>query len=129
LTQSASGDNWKQAEREAARAADQLAESHAEQEREYQAAWRAGADWSALKEEEEGRRTQALAILAERRAASELNPAGFPVICEALREQVIKARRAIAKSRAKRAELADSIWQAKLRAVFCDGAGLESFPA
>jgi hypothetical protein len=127
--ESAKGDNWEQAEREAARAADQLAESHAATERAYQEAWQAGSQWAAMKEEEAGQRIQALAILAERRAASELNPAGFPAICEALRGQIKAAKRRIAKSRAKRAELVDSVYGKEGRAAFCDGAELAAFPS
>lgn len=127
--ESAKGDNWEQAEREAARAADSLAESHAEQEREYDSAWQAGRQWAELKEEEEGQRTQALAILAERRAARGLNPAAFPSICEALRGQIKKACRRIAKSRKERAELVDSIYRESHKAAFCDGAELAAFPS
>lgn len=130
--ESASGDNWEQAEREAAKAADQLAESHAEREREYDSAWQAGRQWAELKEEEEGQRTQALAILAERRAAmgrAGLADSGFFALCDLIRASVAKACRRIAKSRAKRAELVDSIYQAELRAAFCDGAELAAFPS
>lgn len=125
------------ARKEAAKAAAGMAEHEAEKEREYQSAWQAGARWAALKEEEEAARAEALAILAERRAARGINPAGFPALCAALRGQVAGLCRDIAKSRAKRAELAqgnageESFWpgEERLREAFCEGAELAGFPA
>lgn len=124
------------ARKEAARAADQLAEKAAESEREYQTASAAGAAWAARKEEEEEARREALAILAERRKARGLDPSGFPALCAALRGQVAALCRQIAKSRKARAKLAEGdaeelyFWngEERLRAAFCEAAGLESFP-
>lgn len=127
--ESASGENWESAEREAAKAADQLAESHAEKEREYCTAWQAGSQWASLKEQEEDSRAKALAILAERRAARAINPAAFPSLCDAIRGRVSDLARRIQKSRKEREELADSVWDAAGRAAFCDGAELQAFPS
>lgn len=125
------------ARKEAARAADQLAEKAAESEREYQTAWWAGSRWADLKAEEEEARAEALAILKERRKARGLDPSGFPALCAALRGQVAALCRQIAKSRKARAKLAEGdaeelyFWngEERLRAAFCEAAGLESFPA
>jgi hypothetical protein len=115
------------ARKEAARAADSMAERAAEQEREYQEAYQAGADWANLKEEESGLRTQALAILAERRSAmgrAGLSDSGFFALCDLIRASVKKTCRDIAKSRAKRAELKDSVYGSRGREAFSDGAGV-----
>lgn len=125
------------ARKEAARAADQLAERAAEQEQDYQTAWAAGARFADLKAEEEEARAEALAILKERRKARGLDPSGFPALCAALRGQVAALCRQIAKSRKARAKLAEGqaeelyFWngEERLRAAFCEAAGLESFPA
>lgn len=125
------------AKAEAAQAADSHAEAMAEEEREYQTAWRAGSRWADLKAEEEEARAEALAILAERRKARGLDPSGFPALCAALRGQVAALCRQIAKSRKARAKLAEGdaeelyFWngEERLRAAFCEAAGLESFPA
>lgn len=125
------------ARKEAARAADQLAEKAAESEREYQTAWQAGSQWAAAKEAEEGARAEALAILAERRKAKGLDPSGFPALCAALRGQVATLRRRIAKARAARIKLQEGdspelyFWpgEERLREAFCEGAELQEFPA
>lgn len=125
------------ARKEAARAAQGMAERAAEEEREYQTAWAAGNAWAALKAEEEEARAEALAILAERRAARALAPEAFPALCGALRGKVAALWRQIHKSRAKRAELqegdAEELYfsprEERLREAFCDGAELAAFPA
>lgn len=126
-----------QARKEAARAADQLAEKVAEEEREYQTAWAAGSEWARLKEEEEEERREALAILKERKAARALDPAGFPALCAALRGTVESILESIREKREERAKLAQGdgpelyfyAGEERLRAAFCEGAGLEGFPA
>ena len=128
------------AARDAAAHADALAKEAAESEREYQTAWHAGQAWADLKAEEEAARTEARAILAERRAAMN-NPAvsdsGFFALCDVIRGRVRALVESIAESRAKRRELAEGddsrliFWngEERLRAAFCDGAGLDQFPA
>lgn len=124
------------ARKEAAKAAAGMAEHEAEQEREYQTAWGAGSRWADLKAEEEEARAEALAILKERRKARGLDPSGFPALCVALRGQVAALCRQIAKSRKARAKLAEGdaeelyFWngEERLRAAFCEAAGLENFP-
>lgn len=125
------------ARKEAARAAQDLAERAAEEEREYQTAWAAGNAWADLKREEEEARREALAILAERRAARALGPEGFPALCGALREKVASLWRQIQASRERRATLqegdAPELYfcprEERLREAFCDGAELGAFPA
>lgn len=114
----------KTARTEAARAALGMAESAAEKEREYQEAWRAGSDWQEAQEREGELRREALAILAERRAAASLNPAGFPALCAALRDKVESILEEIRESREKRADLKDSVYGSRGRAAFSDGAGV-----
>ncbi|WP_298702545.1 hypothetical protein [uncultured Brevundimonas sp.] len=126
--------------RDAAAHADALAKEAAESEREYQTAWHAGQAWADLKAEEEAARTEARAILAERRAAMN-NPAvsdsGFFALCDVIRGRVRALVESIAESRNKRRELAEGddsrlmFWngEERLRAAFCDGAGLDQFPA
>jgi len=131
------GEDWEAARREAARAANGLAESAAEEEREYQTAREAGQRWAELKEEEEEARAAALAILAERRAAKAAAGANLPAICRAIRDSVAGHWATIQDNRAKRAELAagdcDSLYfytgEERLREAFCDGAELAAFPA
>jgi len=126
--------------RDAAAHADALAKEAAESEREYQTAWHAGQAWADLKAEEEAARTEARAILAERRAAMN-NPAvcasGVFALCDVIRGRVRALVESIAESRNKRRELAEGddsrlmFWngEERLRAAFCDGAGLDQFPA
>lgn len=134
--ESAAGADWEEAEREAAKAADGMAERAAEEEREYQTAWAAGSQWANKKEEEARLRGEALAILKERKAAARLNPAGFPALCAALRDKVESILESIAESRKERAELAagdcDLLYfypDEKAKGAFCEAAGLQAFPA
>jgi len=124
------------ARREVARAADSMAEKAAEKERDYQTAWQAGAQWAALKEQEEEERAKALAILAERRAARAVDPAAFPSLCEAIRDRVESLLESIREKREEREKLASGdspeliFWEGDktLQGAFCDGASLKRFP-
>lgn len=127
-----------EAAQDAARAADSLAERAAEREREYQGAWGAGREWAEEGERVETLRRDALALLAERRAARTLSPALFPNLCETVRRRVSDIWADIQEARERRRTLADGddstffhMNDATARAAFCDGAGieLESFPA
>ncbi len=128
------------AARDAAAHADALAKEAAESEREYQTAFHAGQAWADLKTEEEAARTEARAILKERRAAmnnAAVSDSGFFALCDVIRGRVRALVESIAESRAKRRELAEGddsrlmFWngEERLRAAFCDGAGLDQFPA
>lgn len=134
----AQGDDSESAEAEAARHADKLAERAAESERNYQAAWQAGNRWADLGREIAEARAEVLAVLAERRKARALSGADLPALCGAIRARVSDMLAEIAKARAKRAELAEGdsgpylhFWPGcpEMRAAFCDGAELDSFPA
>jgi len=122
------------AARDAARHADALAKAAAESEREYQTAWRAGSNYAQEGEEIESARRDLLDILKERRA---LKGTQAPALCAAIRSQVQALLRTIQHARKTRAKLAkgDSsdlyFWpgDARLQSAFCDGAGLETFPA
>lgn len=125
-------------ERDAARRADSLAENAAESEKEYQSAWGAGQCWADLSEQVATARGEALAILKERREAQRAaDGAELPALCGAIRAQVSGLCDTIREARESMAELAgggaDSYWfytgESRLRAAFCEGAGLDGFPA
>lgn len=159
IYESESRDEWntnqreQEAAEEAARAADSMAKAAAEEEREYQTAWQAGAAWQSkeeeresLKEEAAEARRQILAILKERRAAM-TNPAitdaGFFALCDAIRGRVRGLVADIQAARERRAELAEEqaelaagdaeelcFWPGdkRLAAAFCEAAGLQDMP-
>ncbi|ARB05744.1 hypothetical protein [Synechococcus virus S-ESS1] len=121
----------------AIRAAEDAAKEAAEEESEYQTAWRAGSEYAEEMESIQNARRGALAILSERRALSRKHDAAeAPAICQAIRGQVKAARRRISEARARMAELLAGdcpdcyFWpgEERLRAAFCEGAGLDSFP-
>ena len=116
------------ARKEAARAADSMAEAAAEAERDYQEAWQAGSQWADLGETIAQARTACLALLAERRAA--MAPVQeIPAICRALRGSVTAWRQEIADARAERAALASGLWWSRHDesplVAFAEGAGLD----
>ena len=123
--------------RDAARAADELARVAAEEEKEYQTAWGAGSAYADKLESEEAARAEALAILKERRAARAADPGAYPALCAAIRGKVESLVELIRESREERATLANGdsdpfyFWtgEERLRAAFCEGAGLDRFPA
>lgn len=118
----------------AARHADSLAKAAAESEREYQTAWRAGANWSDLLQEEQSDRRQLVEILQERRAVK--GKGNYPALCSAIESTVKGILRRIKKSRVKRAELVNGdspdlyfyTGETRLQEAFCEGAGLQVFP-
>lgn len=110
--------NEDQAVRDAARRADSFAEHQAEEEREYNAAWRAGSDWQALGEDIAQHRRDALALIGEIKAARPFSPA----ICSTLRTHVSSHLHSIGEARRERVELAQNVWR-DLYAAFNDGAG------
>ncbi len=123
--------------RDAARAADSLAEKAAEEEREYQTAWGAGSLYAGKVEEETAARAEALAILKERRDARATDPGAYPALCAAIRGKVESLVDMIRESRDARAKLASGdsdpfyFWPGdeRLRDAFCEGAELDTFPA
>mgnify|MGYP000421583524 CR=1 FL=1 len=125
-------------ERDAARRADSLAENAANAEKEYQAAWGAGNRWADLAGEVVNARREALAILKERREAQRAaNGAALPALCGAIRAQVSGLLDSIREAREEMETLAngdaESYWfdtgETRLRAAFCEGAGLQEMPA
>ena len=123
------------AARDAARAADSMAEKAAESEREYQTAWRAGSDYDQEGQTIAEARQEALTILSERRAVK--GKGNYPALCAAIRSQVESLLETIAEARTKRADLANGdaeglyFWPGdkRLQEAFCEGANLDSFPA
>src|SRR5690606_3922161 len=117
--------------------ADSLAEHAAEEARNYDSAFQAGARYSDLGEEIKVSRAEALAILQDRKSAS-----GSATLCAVIREKVDSLVAAIAEARIARASLAHGqgessddwargFWTGdkRLQAAFADGAGLARFPA
>jgi hypothetical protein len=89
---------------DAARNADSLAETYADNERDYQRAWRAGQEYSELGETISEARGECLALIAEVKA----NRAGIaktPRICKLLREHIASYQRHTKSARRKRKEL------------------------
>lgn len=122
--------------RDAARAADSMAERAAEKEREYQTAWALGRIYEEAGEEIEAARRDALELLAERRKARALGD-GFPAICATIRGQVRAALATIEAARETRRKALQGDGGDSLsvymgddeKAAFCDAAGLQAFPA
>lgn len=123
------------AARKAARHADSLAKVAAEAERDYQAAWGAGSAYAQEQETVETARAELLAILKERRAVK--GKGDYPALCAAIRSSVSSLLSDISTARETRAKLiagdSEPYWffpqDDHLRAAFCEGAGLDSFPA
>lgn len=117
-------------------AADSMAKAAAEEEREYQTAWRAGSDWAIHAEEVAEARQAALALLAERRQAKARAGDNLPAICSAIRDSVAGHVQTIREARERMAELAEGdaegliFWpgEERLKGAFCEGAGLDDMP-
>ncbi len=123
------------AARDAARAADSMANHAAEEEREYQSAYGAGSRYADLGEQAATARKAALAILKERHAVKGMG--AYPALCEAIRAKVADYRRDIEQARNERAALASgdgerssretylAFWtgDTRLRQAFNEGAG------
>lgn len=127
------GSKGNQAARDAARAADSMAQRAAEEEREYQAAYGAGVRFAELGDEIAEARRQARELLADRRKARQRSPEAFPSICNAIRENVRRALADIGKAREERRKLQagdyvrewlPGFWSgdARLQAAFKEGA-------
>lgn len=121
--------------RDAARAADSMAQAAAEREREYQSAWQLGRAYDDAREEIETARREALELLAERRKARALGD-GFPAVCAAIRGRVREALATIAAAReTQRAALSGGgpglcVYMGDdEKAAFCEAAGLQAFPS
>lgn len=122
--------------RDAARAADSMAERAAEQEREYQAAWQCGRAYDDARQEALEARTAALALLKERRAAMARAAGNLPAICAAIRDSVAGHVATIADARETMRKAIEGeayglcvYMDSDARTAFCDAAGLDSFPA
>ena len=125
--------------REAARAADSMAEKAAESEREYQTAWRAGSDYAQEAETIESAKAELRELLKARREARDLIPIAHrnAALCEAIADKCCGLLETIAEARTKRADLANGdadglyFWTGdkRLQDAFCEGAGMDSFPA
>lgn len=123
------------AARDAAYAADSMAKRAAETEREYQAAWQAGARYSDESSDLQAIRQEVLGILAERRALK--GTTGYPALCKAITARVRDLLDDMAERRKIMRNLADGMFgdlafytgDKRLQDAFCEGASLDSFPA
>lgn len=111
---------------DAARAADSIAQRFAEDSREYDTAWQAGARWRDARDEARTLRTE----MREVAHAARANITQDPVICRTLREKITGIRAEIAELRDECEKLADGDapeWRfytgnAELRGAFNEGA-------
>lgn len=118
------GSSWDtpEAAREAARAADGLAESAAEAERGYQESWQAGGRYADAGERLESIRDELAELLAERRLARVPGNVRFAAICKAVADRVAQLWEERAELREEREQLADDC-PCDMRHAFADGAG------
>lgn len=122
------------AARTAARSADSMAKSAAEDEREYQTAWQAGSLYAQTKFEISEHKANIKKWLAERRKAKEANIFGYDSICGLIRSAVTGGLNEISEAREKMRQLATGDYSTKhiylgfftgkkrLREAFNDGA-------
>lgn len=139
IYESEPGGTWGSAQdddaaRDAARAADSMAKSVAEAEREYKTAWQAGSLWNDCQTRASDARAAMLEILRERRAAM-ASPAftdsKFFALCDAIRARVSDLLQELRDAREQARELAqgdhgDLIFypgDSDMRAAFNEGAG------
>jgi hypothetical protein len=107
----------------AALRADQIAERAADEERAYQAAWQAGAQWAEKQEEIATTRSRVLGLLRERKAAMRDGTAArHPTICDMIRQQALTLREGMQRARAEMVELHEGARYN--RDAFNEGAGL-----
>lgn len=97
--------------REAARAADGIAESAAETERDYQIAYAAGRAAAELDAEGIAARGELLPLLAELRAIRRAGDKGTPAICRALRSRVDSLLETISEKREARESAWGNVWR------------------
>lgn len=125
------------ATRQAARAADSMAEKAAEEAREYHTAWQAGSAYASAAEEITESRAELLDLLKERKAAMRAGADSLPAICRTIKREASRLLRDIRQARNRRANLASGdapdlyFWpgKARLKDAFCEGANLDAFPA
>lgn len=122
--------DW-QAARDAARAADGMAQRAAEEEREYQAAYMAGVKFAEKAEEIAALKAETVQLLQERREARKAAAMNYPGMCDALRRVISDNVREIYALRKTRAVLQSGDFgdltfypDARLTAAFNEGAGL-----
>lgn len=97
--------------REAARAADGIAESTAEEQRDYNEAYAAGRKAAELDAEGIAARGELLPLLAELRAIRRAGDKGTPAICRALRSRVDSLLETISEKREARESAWGNVWR------------------
>jgi hypothetical protein len=129
LTEGPKGGEWggeSTSLRDAAYAADSLAEHDAEEAREYSEVWQNGSWYASLGERIEIMRTEARALFAELkpiRAALSAAQVKTDATCKAIRLRIASLRESIEKANKEREELVDNIWDKDLQSAFNEGAG------
>jgi hypothetical protein len=136
----APGDAWNtdpkdtDAARDAARAADSMAQGAAERERTYQTAWQAGQRWAELGDDIRETGKALNAMVRECRKARAL-AAQFPAMRAAVAARYADLLDDIREARAKRAKLARGDWDSlyfypddETKPAFCEAAGITEYP-
>ena len=133
-------DSADEARKDAARRAMDCARIYADAAREYDTAWAAGSRYADESNDLQTIRAEVRGILQERRAAMH-NPAvtdsGYFALCDAIRKRVADLLEDMHKRRRVMRELAsgdhDSLFfypgDKRLQNAFCEGAGIDKFPA
>lgn len=110
--------------RTVAREGDRMAERAAEEARDYNRAWRLGADHASLREEIAADHAHLRAVLAEFRQARKVGALGFETLCATVRASVVFGFANLARARSKRdAILEDNYFRGPLVQAFNEGAG------
>lgn len=99
-----------EAARDAAKRADSIAGSMAEDQREYNEAWQAAVQWRDLGDSITSARTEARQLVADMRAAIKSGATAAPSICTALRKTLRGLIEGAAAMRAEREALAEGFW-------------------
>lgn len=128
------------AARDAALAADSMAQHAAEQAREHETAWQAGSRYADELRDAAATRQEILGILKERRDArnnAAISDSGYFKLCDAIRVRVasllsdLRDNQRNARNLSQGDDSALSFWSGdkRLQEAFCEGAGIQTFPA
>lgn len=127
------------AARDAARVADQMASHAADEEREYQTAYAAGSRYAEYQAELDGARDEFRRLNVERRAFNRQFSSAIvqtSETCKLMRRRLLELADRVQEIREERRTLASGDYEklsfspdARLKAAFCEAAGLKSYPA
>ena len=95
--------------RDAARDADRMAESDAQEMRSHDEAWQAGNRWSDLGDEIKANRESVRALIKDARKVCD-SLSNAPLVLDVIRQSIKRARRDMRKAYKERRDLVDSVW-------------------